>query len=113
MKMIRCLRGRVWDVVVDLRAGSATFLRWHAEELSAADGRMLVVPEGLAHGFQVLEPESELLYLHTACHAPSAEAGVHPQEPRLRIEWPLPVQGLSARDQSHPWLAADFPGIAA
>jgi dTDP-4-dehydrorhamnose 3,5-epimerase len=113
MKMIRCLRGRVWDVAVDLRAGSPTFLRWHAEELSAGQGRMLVVPEGCAHGFQVLEAASELLYLHTACHAPEAEAGVHPQDPRLGIAWPLPVHGLSARDQSHAWLPADFAGIDA
>lgn len=111
MKMIRCLRGRVWDVAVDLRAGSPTFLRWHAEELSQAEGRLLVVPEGCAHGFQVLEPDSELLYLHTACHAPEAEGGVHPQDPRLGIAWPLPVEGLSPRDRSHPWLAADFAGI--
>lgn len=111
MKMIRCLRGRVWDVTVDLRAGSPTFLRWHAEELSAASGRMLIVPEGCAHGFQVLEPESELLYLHTACYAPQAEGGVHPLEPRLGIRWPLPVQGLSERDGAHPALA-DFAGIA-
>lgn len=111
MKMIRCLRGRVWDVAVDLRAGSPTFLRWHAEELSAANGRMLIVPEGCAHGFQVLEPESELLYLHTACYAPQAEGGVHPLEPRLGIRWPLPVHGLSERDGAHPALA-DFTGIA-
>src|SRR5262249_48876555 len=70
MKLVRCLKGRVWDVAVDLRRGSPTFLRWHAEELSAANGRMIAIPEGCAHGFQVLEPDSELLYLHTAFYNP-------------------------------------------
>lgn len=111
MKLVRCLRGRVWDVVVDLRAGSPDLLRWHAEELSAQDGKMLVIPEGCAHGFQALEPDSELLYLHTAHHEPAAEGGVHPSDPRLAIAWPLPVQGLSARDQGHPQLESDFRGL--
>lgn len=113
MKLVRCLKGRVWDVAVDLRAGSPTFLRWHAEELTPANGHMLVVPEGCAHGFQVLEPDSELLYLHTASYHAGAEGGVHCLDPRLAIAWPLPVTGLSARDASHPPLAADFPGLPA
>lgn len=112
MKFVRCLRGRVWDVAVDLRAGSPTFLRWHAETLSAHDGRMLVLPEGVAHGFQALEADTELLYLHTACYAPQAEAGVHCQDGRLAITWPLPVRGLSPRDQGHPPLGADFHGVS-
>jgi len=111
MKFVRCLRGRVWDVAVDLRAGSPTFMRWHAEELSQGNGRMMILPEGVAHGFQALEPDSELLYLHTAAHAPEAEGRVHPLEPRLAIAWPLPVQGLSAQDSAQPSLAPDFPGI--
>jgi dTDP-4-dehydrorhamnose 3,5-epimerase len=111
MKMVRCLRGRVWDVAVDLRAGSPTFLQWHAEELSADNKRMLIIPEGFAHGFQVLEPDSELLYLHTAFYTPAAEGGVAHDEPRLGIRWPLPVTDLSVRDRQHPPLAADFTGI--
>lgn len=113
MKLVRCLRGRVWDVAVDLRAGSPTFLHWHAEELTPANGRMLVVPEGCAHGFQVLSPDSELLYLHTAAYDAAAEGGVHCLDPRLGIAWPLPVTGLSARDASHPPLDAGFAGLAA
>lgn len=112
MKLVRCLRGRVWDVALDLREGSATFLGWHAEELTPGNALMLVIPEGCAHGFQVLEPGSELLYLHTAPHAPTAEGGVRADDPRLKINWPLPITDLSPRDQSLPWLSADFAGIA-
>jgi dTDP-4-dehydrorhamnose 3,5-epimerase len=113
MKLVRCLRGRVWDVAVDLRAGSSTFLRWHAEELAPDNARMMVIPEGCAHGFQVLEPESELLYLHTAPYLPDAEGGVSCDDPRLGIAWPLPVEGLSRRDRSFAPIALDFSGIAA
>lgn len=112
MKMIRCLRGRVWDVAVDLRAGSPTFLRWHAEELAQDDTQMLVIPEGFAHGFQALEPDSELLYLHTAFYHPPAEGGLAYDDPRLAIAWPLPPQDVSPRDRSHPPLTADFAGVA-
>ena len=111
MKLVRCLKGRVWDVAVDLRAGSRTFLRWHAEELSAENGRMLVIPEGCAHGFQVLDADSELLYLHTACYDPASEGGIQPSDPRLGISWPLPMTGLSQRDRMHPLLSPEFAGL--
>lgn len=112
IKIVRCLRGRVWDVAVDLRHGSSTFLQWHAEELSAENGRMMIVPEGVAHGFQVLEAESELLYVHTAFYNPPSEGGVRFNEPLLSIDWPLPVRDVSQRDRSHPLLTADFRGIS-
>lgn len=111
MKMVRCLKGRVWDVAVDLRAGSATFLQWHAEELSEENARMMVIPEGCAHGFQVLEPDSELLYLHTAFYTPDAEGGIAYNDPRLAITWPLAVSDLSKRDQLHPFIAPNFQGL--
>lgn len=111
-KLVRCLRGRVWDLALDLRADSPTFLRWHAEELSAANAKMLVIPEGCAHGFQVLEAASELLYLHTAAYCPDAEAGVSPTDPAVQIGWPLPIGDLSARDAQHPALPPEFRGIA-
>ncbi|OBH67938.1 dTDP-4-dehydrorhamnose 3,5-epimerase [Mycobacterium mantenii] len=111
MKMIRCLRGRVWDVAVDVRAESPTFLRWYGQELAQDDAQMLVIPEGFAHGFQVLEPESELLYLHTALYYPPAEGGLRYDDPRLAIAWPLQPQDLSPRDQTHPLLNADFTGV--
>lgn len=112
MKLVRCIKGRVWDVAVDLRAGSATFLRWHAEELAPENARMLVIPEGCAHGFQVLERDSELLYLHTARYVPQVEGGLSCQDPRLGIAWPLPVTDLSRRDSNHAPLTFDFPGVA-
>lgn len=111
MKLVRCLRGRIWDVALDLRAGSPTFLEWHAEELSGTNARMLVIPEGCAHGFQALEDNCELLYLHTSPYAPSAEGGVRPDDPRLALPWPLPLRELSERDRRHPPLGPDFAGL--
>jgi dTDP-4-dehydrorhamnose 3,5-epimerase len=111
MKMIRCLKGRVWDVAVDLRPDSPTFLKWHAEELTQENARMMVIPEGCAHGFQVLEKESELLYLHTARYAPKSEGGLYCQDPRLGISWPLPIAELSERDRRHAPLSPDFKGV--
>jgi len=111
MKMVRCLRGRVLDVAVDLRAGSATFLKHHKEELSAENNRMLVIPEGFAHGFQVLDPESELLYLHTAMYTPSADSGVRYDDPALNIEWPMPSRDVSEKDQNHTLLPTNYAGI--
>lgn len=112
MKLVRCLKGCVWDVAVDLRIGSPTFLQSHGVELTPGNTRMLVVPEGCAHGFQVLEADSELLYLHTACYTPAAEGGVRWDDPGLKIPWPLALTDLSDRDAAHPLLTRDFPGIA-
>jgi dTDP-4-dehydrorhamnose 3,5-epimerase len=111
MKLVRCLKGRVWDVAVDLRSGSKTFLRWHAEELTAENARMLVIPEGCAHGFQVLEADSELLYLHTASYSTQAETGIRFDDSRLGITWPLPPAELSERDRVLPVLMPDFAGV--
>jgi dTDP-4-dehydrorhamnose 3,5-epimerase len=112
MKLVRCIRGRVWDVAVDLRAGSPTFRRWHAQELTAENALMLVIPEGCAHGFQVLEAGSELLYLHTAFYEPASEGGILATDPLIGIEWPLPIVDLSDRDRAHRPLSSDFSGIA-
>lgn len=112
MKLVRCLRGRVWDVAIDLRQNSPTFLRHYAQELTPAEAQMMVIPEGFAHGFQALEPDSELLYLHTGFYQPSFEGGLRHDDPRLAIEWPLPVQDLSPRDLSHPLLGPNFSGVA-
>ncbi|MEI6830073.1 MAG: dTDP-4-dehydrorhamnose 3,5-epimerase family protein [Synechococcaceae cyanobacterium ELA445] len=103
-KLVRCLRGRVWDVAVDLRPGSATWGRWHAVELSPDRGNTLLIPEGCAHGFQVLEASSELLYLHSGAWVPEAETGVRFDDPQLAIQWPLPPLGLSGRDLGLPLL---------
>lgn len=111
-KLVSCLRGEVYDVAVDLRRGSPTFLRWHAERLGADNRRSLLIPEGFAHGFQALEADCDLLYLHTASHVPEAEGGLHPQDPRLAIRWPLPVALLSSRDAGHALLDDGFAGVA-
>ena len=113
MKLVRCIRGRVWDVAVDIRHGSPTFLRWHSEELTPDNGRMLVVPEGCAHGFQVLEEGSEMLYLHTEFYTPQAEGGLAYNDPRLGIAWPLAATDLSASDRNRPLIPHDFTGFAA
>jgi dTDP-4-dehydrorhamnose 3,5-epimerase len=110
-KVVTCLRGRVWDVAVDLRAGSPTFLHWCAQELSAENGAALLIPPGCAHGFQTLSEDVELLYVHSAPYAPSADAGLNPQDPRLGIRWPLPVGTISDKDAQRPFLAADFIGL--
>jgi dTDP-4-dehydrorhamnose 3,5-epimerase len=111
MKLVSCLKGRVWDVALDLRKGSRTFLQWHAEELTPMNASMLVIPEGCAHGFQVLEPDSELLYLHTAFYNAASEGGVQPMDPRVNLTWPLPIVDLSARDCDHPLLTDAFTGL--
>lgn len=111
-KLVRCLRGRAWDVALDLRAGSPTFLQWHAQELDGTGADMLVIPPGCAHGFQALEPDTELLYFHTAAYAAHAEGGVNALDPRLAIAWPLPVLQRSARDTTLGCIDSDFEGLA-
>lgn len=110
-KVVRCLRGRVFDVAVDLRHGSATFGCWHAVELSALNQRQLLIPPGVAHGFQTLEDQVEMLYQHSAAYAPLHELGVRHDDPRLGIAWPLPVSAISQRDLAHPPLDAAFEGV--
>jgi len=111
MKLIRCIKGRVWDVAVDLRADSPTYMQWHAEELCAATAKMFVIPEGCAHGFQVLEEGSELLYLHTAPYSPESEGGILHNDSTLNIQWPLEITEISDRDRQHPKIGPDFQGI--
>ncbi|MES2819762.1 MAG: dTDP-4-dehydrorhamnose 3,5-epimerase [Pseudomonadota bacterium] len=110
-KLISCLQGAVWDVAVDIRRGSPTFLHWHAERLEAGDGRSLLLPPGFAHGFQALTDQAELLYLHSADYAPGHEGGLSADDPRLAIDWPLPIEQRSARDAGHAPLHSDFEGI--
>jgi dTDP-4-dehydrorhamnose 3,5-epimerase len=113
LKLVSCLRGKVFDVAVDLRQGSPTFLHWHAELLSAENHKTMAIPEGFAHGFQALDYDCELLYLHTSAYQPSAESALNALDPRIAIDWPLPLTERSARDQAHPFLADDFAGISA
>jgi dTDP-4-dehydrorhamnose 3,5-epimerase len=110
-KIVNCLRGEVFDVAVDLRHGSPTFLHWHAEILSANNHRTLLIPEGFAHGFQTLTEDCELLYFHTAAYQPSAEGGLNAQDSKLDIRWPEPVIELSSRDAAHPSVNVAFVGL--
>jgi dTDP-4-dehydrorhamnose 3,5-epimerase len=112
MKLVSCLRGEIWDVAVDLRAGSPTFLQWHGERLSADNGQALLIPKGFAHGFQALSDDVEMLYCHSAAYVPGAEGGLNPRDPRLALSWPLPIQGLSERDAQHAMVDDEFRGLA-
>lgn len=112
MKLVNCIRGKVFDVAVDLRRGSPTFLKWHGVELSEDNGRALLIPEGFAHGFQTLMPDSELLYFHSCAYVPASEGAIHVEDPRVAIAWPLPLAELSGRDRRHPLLPPSFDGIA-
>jgi dTDP-4-dehydrorhamnose 3,5-epimerase len=111
MKLVRCLKGKVWDVAVDLRPQSPSYKRWYAQELSPQNAQMMVIPEGFAHGFQVLEAGSELLYFHTAFYKPEYEGGLRHDDPLLGITWPLPVTDISERDSSHAYIDNSFRGI--
>ena len=103
-KLVRCLRGRILDVIVDLRRDSPTFMRHEGFELSAENGQMLYVPKGFAHGFQTLVDDVEVSYLVSAYYAPEAEGGLRHDDPQLGIRWPLPVTVLSAKDGAWPLL---------
>jgi dTDP-4-dehydrorhamnose 3,5-epimerase len=111
-KLIRCVRGRVFDVAADLRRGSPTFLKWHAVELSADEPREMFIPEGFAHGFQALSNDVQLLYFHTAPWTRDRERAVRYDDPRLAISWPLPVSEVSDRDRGHPLLDGTFTGFS-
>ncbi len=111
VKIVRCLRGAVYDVIVDLRRDSPTFLRHLGVELTDADERMLYIPEGFAHGFQTLADDVEFLYFVTEFHAPDAEGGLRFDDPRLSISWPLVPTVMSPRDRTHPLLDDGFDGL--
>jgi len=101
MKLVRCIQGAVYDVIVDIRKSSPTYLQWHGETLSAENMKMLCVPEGFAHGFQALDSNAEVLYLTTAFYNPKAEAGIRYDDPLLNIKWPIAVTEISTKDLSY------------
>jgi dTDP-4-dehydrorhamnose 3,5-epimerase len=112
-KLIRCVRGRVFDVAVDLRVNSATYLHWHAVELDANASLQVFIPEGFAHGFQALSDDVQLIYMHTARWSREHEGTLRHDDPTLAIVWPLPVLHISAKDRSAPLIDDDFAGIHA
>lgn len=114
-KVVRCIRGRIFDVAVDLRAGSATYGRWCGLELSAENGRQFYLPTGYAHGLLTLEPDCEIAYKVSASYAPDCERGIRWNDPSIGIAWPLPAEVsplLSAKDAALPDLTATFAAAA-
>ena len=108
-KLVRCTRGAIFDVLVDLREGSPTYGQWHGEELSADNRVMLYIPKGFAHGFQSLVDNTEVDYEITPAYVPEATAGFRFDDPELAISWPLRTFIISDRDKTLP---ASFKGIA-
>ena len=108
-KLVRCLRGAIFDVIVDLRAGSPSYGQWTGIDLDDVERAMIYIPAGLAHGFQTLRPDTELLYQHTEFYSPEHEAGLAHNDLHLGIPWPRPVTGLSPRDAAFPTLNALDP----
>lgn len=111
IKLVSCIRGEVWDVAVDLRPASPTFLQWHGEVLSAENRTAMLIPKGFAHGFQALTDNVELLYCHSEVYSPAYETGVNPKDKTLAISWPLDIADLSPRDMALPTIASGIEGV--
>ena len=110
-KIVSCLKGKVWDVAVDLRKGSTTFLNYHAEVLTEDNHKSYLIPEGFAHGFQTLTSDCEMLYFHTADYNKELEDGINAVDPMIGIKWPQPITERSERDSNHTLLDDNFKGI--
>lgn len=107
-KLVRCVHGAIWDVIVDIRPGSATYCQWLGVELGEDNARMLLVPQGFAHGFITLTDDAVVCYQVSAFHAPGAERGARHDDPAFGIAWPVPVAVIADKDRAWP----DFPGAA-
>jgi len=111
IKLVRCIAGSVFDVIIDLRKESPTFLKWFGLELSAMNRKMIYIPEGFAHGFQTLTDNAELIYHHSQFYEPGCEGGIRYNDPAIAIEWPSKLTNISERDEQHPLLTNQFKGI--
>ena len=110
-KLVHCLNGGIWDVIIDLRPGSPSYRRWQGFELTSANRRQLYVPKGFAHGFQALTDDAEVHYLISAFFAPQAAGGLRYDDPAFAIDWPLPVTAISEKDKAWPaYLEEPKPG---
>lgn len=112
MKFVTCLKGEVFDVAVDIRQYSPTYLKWHAEVLNEENYKTLAIPEDFAHGFQTLTQDCELLYLHTCAYYPEYEGGLNPNDPALGIDWPLSFSEISQKDSDRTFINDEFKGVA-
>ncbi len=110
-KVVTCLSGAVFDVAVDLREGSPTYLQWHGQVLEEGDHQSLIIPRGCAHGYQALRDRCQLLYLHTSAFAPEFEGGLDALDPAISIAWPLDIDERSERDRSHPLITTGFKAL--
>lgn len=111
-KYIRCLSGQVFDVALDLRSGSNTFLKTHAQILSEDNNTSFLIPPGVAHGFQSLTDNVELLYFHSQQYSPTYEDGVNPLDPLVNVCWPEEVTNISTKDIDRPYLSKNFKGVS-
>jgi dTDP-4-dehydrorhamnose 3,5-epimerase len=111
IKLVRCISGNIFDVIIDLRFDSPTFLKWIGVELSSENKKMILIPEGFAHGFQSLSNNAELIYHHSAFYTPNSEGGLRYDDESLNIDWPLAVSNISERDKNHPLITKEYKGI--
>jgi dTDP-4-dehydrorhamnose 3,5-epimerase len=110
-KFVSCIRGKIFDVVVDIRKNSPTFLMHYSTVLSSDSSHSLLIPEGFAHGFQSIEENSKILYMHSENYQPKFESGLNCLDPILKIDWPLPVSERSERDKEFSFISKDFLGL--
>jgi dTDP-4-dehydrorhamnose 3,5-epimerase len=111
VKILRCLKGRIFDVIIDIRRNSSTFLKKFQIELTSNSYTSLVIPKGFAHGFQTLEDNVDLIYFHTEYYSKEHESGLSYLDPMLSIEWPLTPQNLSERDLSFQYITPEYQGL--
>jgi dTDP-4-dehydrorhamnose 3,5-epimerase len=111
-KLITCIRGEIFDVAIDIRRNSPTFLRWFGIRLSENTPSSLFIPEGFAHGFQVLSPNSQILYMHSSPYAEDAQGAINALDPKVDIRWPLPIALRSERDEAIALMDDSFMGVA-
>lgn len=111
IKLVRCIAGAVYDVIIDLRKNSPTFFKYFGVELSASNKKMIYIPEGFAHGFQALTDDCELIYHHSQFYTPGVEGGIKFNDPTINILWPLPQTNISERDNTHTLIDNNFKGL--
>ena len=111
IKLIRCIRGSVYDVIIDIRKNSPTFLKHFGVTLSESNLKMIYIPEGFAHGFQTLEDNAQMLYHHTEYYTPQNERGLNYKDPAFKIDWPLIPVNMTEKDQKYSFIDTNFKGI--
>ncbi|RXP54101.1 dTDP-4-dehydrorhamnose 3,5-epimerase [Lutibacter sp. HS1-25] len=111
IKLVRCISGAVFDVIIDLRKDSPTFLNYFGIEISSVNKKMIYIPKGFAHGFQTLTNDCELIYHHSEFYTPNSEGGIKYNDPKIAIKWPIQMQSISERDNLHPLINTNFKGL--